>query len=331
MVNSSFQAGVMYKLSDFNFVDLYVCLEGDAPPHFHRDAQMANEEGSIDVPPEYMEAVMALTQHLREKFINDEMGVTFEGVRMRAAKVRTSSGYLWAALRKINAVPPTLEKLGLLPPLIPFVRELGKRDGLILICGATGQGKTTTSCSILADFLQNYGGVAFSIEDPVEYDLEGRHGKSGYCFQSEIQNDNEWAEMLKRSLRWHPRYIFVGEIRTPDAANQLLRAATSGHLVLTTIHAGTIEEALEGLLQLAEQAVGDRATTLLASGLTGIFHQMLTPHGLNATFYITEPNNPAAPFRNCIRERRIGQTRTFIDQQYALFMQSGKIFRGEGN
>lgn len=320
----------VHKLNDLDFVDLYVCLEGGADPHYHRTVR-TEDQGSIDVPPEFRETIENLTLDLQKRFTEDEMGITFDGVRLRAAKVRTASGFVWAALRRINALPPPLEKIGVSPQLIPHLRAMGKRDGLILLCGATGNGKTTTCCALLADYLQNLGGVAFSIEDPVEYDMEGRHGTGGYCYQSEIREDREWGEMLKRSLRWHPRYIFVGEIRTPDAANQLLRAATSGHLVLTTMHAGSIEEGLEGLLQLAEQAVGDRATTLLATGLTGIFHQTLTPQGLNASYYITEPNNAASPFRNCIRERRIGQTRTFIDQQSALLRQTGKLYRETGS
>jgi twitching motility protein PilT len=124
-----------------------------------------------------------------------------------------------------------------------------------------------------------------------------------------------------------PALYFVGEIRTPDAANQLLRAATTGHLVITTMHAGTIEDALEGLLQLAHQAIGEQATLLLAAGITAVFNQHLTAHGLNMQFYITEPLNPASPFRACIREKRIGQTRTFIDQQTSLLMQGGKLFK----
>jgi len=146
-----------------------------------------------------------------------------------------------------------------------------------------------------------------------------------------VREDEEWAEMLKRALRWHPRYIFVGEIRTPDAANQLLRAATSGHLVIATMHAGSVEEALEGLLQLARQSIGEQASLLLASGMTAIFHQTLTKQGLNMQFYITDPANPATPFRACIREKRIGQIRTFIDQQTATMMQTGRLFREAGN
>lgn len=316
------------KLNELDFVDLYVCLEGEAEPHYHQQIKGSHGGGNdIDIPSDFQDAVSNLAGYLRAKFTGDEMGLTFEGVRLRAAKARTSGGLLWAALRKINSIPPTLEKLGVMPALVPHLRGLGKRSGLVLICGATGQGKTTTACSLLRDYLGTFGGVAFTIEDPVEYDLEGRHNKSGYCYQIEVREDHEWAEMLKRALRWHPRYIFVGEIRTPDAANQLLRAATSGHLVITTVHAGNIEEALEGMLQLAKQSVGEQASTLLATSLTGVFHQTLSQQGLGVQFYITEPMNPASPFRNCIREKRIAQTRTFIDQQTAMLMQGGKLFR----
>ncbi len=310
-------------LSDLNFVDLYVCLEGSADHHYHEKGSNEDKE----VPLEYRPAVEELATFLRSKFIDEEMGLTYQNVRMRAAKVQTAGGMTWASLRKISSVPPPLEKLGLAPRLLPHIRDLGKRHGLVLICGATGHGKTTTSCALLADYLNRQGGVAFTVEDPVEYDLEGRHSEHGFCYQVEVKEDHEWAHMLKRSLRWHPRYIFVGELRTPEAANQLLRAASSGHLVITTMHAGSIEEGLEGILQLAQQAVGERATSLLATSLTAVFHQRLTKQGLQAEFYITNPISNASPFRNCIREKRIAQVRTFIDQQTALMMQSGVLFR----
>ncbi|MDD5587381.1 MAG: ATPase, T2SS/T4P/T4SS family, partial [Alphaproteobacteria bacterium] len=273
------------------------------------------------------QSVNNLTALLQAKLNEDEMGLTYEGTRLRASKARTASGQLWVSLRKINALPLPVDGLGFTPQLVPHLRNLGKRDGLVLICGSTGQGKTTTASSLLNEYLSHLGGVAFTIEDPVEYSLEGRHGKSGFCYQVEVKEDEEWAMMLKRSLRWHPRYIFVGEIRTPDAANQLLRAANTGHLVITTVHSGTIEEALEGLLQLGVQSIGDRAAILLATGITAVIHQTLGPRGLQTQFYITEPFNPASPFRACIREKRIGQTRTLVDQQTALMMQGGKIFR----
>ena len=281
----------------------------------------------MDVPPDFHDDVHKLTHYLNSDFAGNEKGVAYNGLRLRAAKLETATGEIWAALRRIPDLPPKFDKLGYLPTLQPHLHQFGKRPGLILLTGATGNGKTTSATSLLLNYLETYGGVAFTIEDPVEYNLEGRRGKAGYCYQAEVRNDNEWGAMVKRSLRWHPRYIFVGEIRTPDAANQLLRAATSGHTVMTTMHAGNIEEALEGLLHLTEQDIGERAALLLAAGLVACIHQQLTPNGLYTQILATEPDNPGSPARALIRDKRIGQTRTLSDQQMAMVTRTGKLFR----
>ncbi|MDR3449055.1 MAG: ATPase, T2SS/T4P/T4SS family, partial [Alphaproteobacteria bacterium] len=262
----------------------------------------------------------------RDVFLTEEAGISWGGMRLRASRVETARGEVWAALRRLPAQPLALEELGLPRHLAPALQELGRRSGLILICGASGQGKTTTLSSLLMRYLETYGGVGFTLEDPVEYDLEGRVGPHGYCYQTEIREEAEWGTMLKRALRWHPRYIAVGEIRTPDAANHLLRAATSGHTVLATMHAGSMEEALEGLLQLGEQELGARARTLLATGLSCVMYQSFAPLGVHAQAMFTEADNMGSPVRNLIRERQIGQTRTFSDQQMARLAQSGRIF-----
>ena len=314
-------------LSDLNFMDVYIRLDGPAIPHYREGVVKGHmNQGDADVPEEFYHDIENLTDYLRQEFKGIEKGISYGGMRLRAAKLKTASGETWAALRRIPALPPSLSKLGQNEKFVPFLHELGRRSGLVLLCGATGQGKTTTASAMLMDYLETYGGVAFTIEDPVEYQMEGRRGTSGYCYQSEITDDSEWGLMLKRSLRWHPRYIFVGEIRTPDAANQLLRAATSGHTVITTMHSGSMEEALEGLLQLAEQDLGSRAPLLLAAGLTAVIHQSFGPLGLNTSFMMTEADNPGSPIRALIRDKRIGQSRTFADQQMALLMKDGRIF-----
>ena len=314
-------------LSELDFMDIYICLEGEGVAHYREGIQNGiMPEGDHDVPLQYLDDVEELAHLLRSDFKGFEKGLSFGGMRLRASKLETAAGEVWAAMRRIPELPPRLDNLGFQKNVPNMLRELGRRSGLILLCGATGQGKTTTASSLLMEYLDTIGGVAFTIEDPVEYRLDGRRGTTGYCYQSEIRGEEEWSLMLKRSLRWHPRYIMVGEIRTPDAANQLLRAATSGHTVITTMHAGSMEEALEGLLQLAEQELGPRAATLLAAGLTGVIHQSFGPMGLNANFMITENNNPGSPIRALIREKRIGQTRTVADQQMALLAREGKIF-----
>jgi twitching motility protein PilT len=316
-------------LRELNFMDIYVCIGGIGKAHYRPNSQTKDTvtELDVDVPDEYQDDIEDLVEILQTTFKGHEKGVSFGGMRLRASMLQTAGGETWVAMRRIPELPQKLDKLGFIPQFLPHLREFGKHGGLILLCGATGQGKTTTASSLLLDYLETYGGVAFTIEDPVEYNLEGRRGANGYCYQSEVTDENQWGEMLKRSLRWHPRYIVVGEVRTPDAANQLLRAATSGHTVLTTMHAGSMEEALEGLLQLAEQAIGDRAALLLASSLTAVIHQTLTSLGLYAQFMAAEPDNPGSPIRALIRDKRIGQSRTFADQQMATLMRDGKIFQ----
>ena len=305
-------------LHDLDFVDLYVSLYKDLPSYY----QIA-EPGKFNVMPknlasEYHADIVELRRELETVLQNaDEASVVFDGIRLRASKARTTRGETWVALRRVADKPPMLDKLGFTMPSVQALRELGDRDGLILICGGTGQGKTTTANALLYDYLNRLGGVAFTIEDPVEYLLDGCHGASGLCYQVEIKEEHEWALYLKRALRWHPRYIMVGELRTPEAVNQLLRAANSGHLVITTMHAGSIEEGLDGLLQLSRQAIGDMGPTLLASGLAAVMHQSFLHHSVATRLYVTENGNLGDPARSLIRERHVGQITTFVDQQEA--------------
>ncbi len=194
---------------------------------------------------------------------------------------------------------------------------MGQRDGLIIVSGATGHGKTTTCFGLLNDYLQNFGGVGVTIEDPVEYNLDGPVGDYGYCYQVQVGRDEDWATPLKRALRWTPRYILVGEVRSPRAAEQILRAATTGHLVITTIHAGSIEESLMGLMHLAEQSMGSAANYMLAQGLTSAMHQTLNTSGPYLRYVVTEDGNNGDPVRALIRENRVGMVNSYIDKQIA--------------
>jgi Tfp pilus assembly pilus retraction ATPase PilT len=156
-----------------------------------------------------------------------------------------------------------------------------------------------------------------TIEDPCEFMMAGRHGTGGHCFQVEVEKEEDWAINLKRALRWAPRYIYVGEIRTPKAAEQVLRAATTGHLVITTVHAGAIEEALMGLIFLAEQSMGSGVYNMLATGLTGIVNQSLKDVGANMRYIFAEENSPGDPVRALIRDNKIGMLSTYIDRTTA--------------
>jgi twitching motility protein PilT len=312
-----------FLLDDLPFIDIYVRLD-KADQAYFRSKERTQSVANQFVPPEYVETIerfrIAVNDKMQE---HNDSAITFDNVRCRLARQQVSDGSQWVCARRINTVLPEIDGLGFHSNIVGHMKGLGKRDGLILISGATGQGKTTTAVALLAHFLKNFGGTAITIEDPCEFVMTGRHGASGQCFQVEVTQEEEWAISLKRALRWAPRYIFVGEIRTPKAAEQLLRAASTGHLVITTVHAGTMEEALMGIVFLAEQSMGSSVYNMLASGLTALVNQSLGESKPYLRYVFTEEKNPGDPVRSLIREAKIGMLATYVDRAEARLHNAG--------
>ena len=179
--------------------------------------------------------------------------IRFAGDSYRVERVNTIDGLQYNC-RKMPTKTPEIETLGFAPEVVKHLTSLSRASGLLLFAGPTGQGKTTTVSSLMKRYLDTDGGFLYTIEDPPEMPLSGiyhsKNGGLGLCKQVPVEND-QWGAGLRSALRSKPRYILVGEIRTPETASQCLIAATSGHLVLSTIHANGVEDALNSLIKYA--------------------------------------------------------------------------------
>lgn len=309
------------RLRDLEFTDLYISTTGQVLIRGVDDA-----DGPLtDVPEEAVSdlddlqlAVMAEGQKNKKEFFLD-----FDEVRYRVSRIRSLDGD-WFTLRKSKSKIPRLKELGGFPP--PIMRHLawlGSRSGLILLAGATGQGKTTTACTLLREYLLAFGDIAITIEDPPELMMNGPHGNFGRCFQLRLEDGETFGSALVSAMRYTPRYIFLGELRKSSDASQALRAAISGHLVISTIHAGSIEEALNSMIKLTsagEESV-DFSRDLLANGIAGVIHQKLVKlkgqgnrKQLNVkTLFFGEDNG----IRSLVRDGNVNQIGTFIEQQHS--------------
>jgi twitching motility protein PilT len=307
------------KLRDLPFMDLYVRIDeaGKGQARYRTPGRDYTNNWSRVLPDQYRGESQLIAKQLLETMDNPDSSYEYDGIRFRQSYQKLANGQQWVTLRRISSRVPTLEELAFAPHICEHLRRLGQRDGLILISGPTGHGKTTTSFALLADYLRRFGGVGITVEDPVEYMLDGPVGDYGYCYQVQVDNEEDWATPLKRALRWTPRYMLVGEVRTPRAAEQILRAATTGHLVITTIHAGSVEESFMGLMHLAEQSIGHAANYMLAQGLTAAWHQTLGSAGPYLRYVFTEENNNGDPVRSLIRENKVGMINSYIDRQAA--------------
>jgi len=326
-VNETIKESASTKLRDLPFMDLYVRIDQGGRGHarYRSPGRDYTNNWSRLLPDQFRGESNAIAKQLLENLDNPDSSYEFDGMRFRQSYQRLANGQEWVILRRISSRVPGLEELSIAPHLCEHLRRLGQRDGLILISGPTGHGKTTTSFALLADYLKRFGGVGITVEDPVEYMLDGPVGDYGYCYQVQVNKDEDWATPLKRALRWTPRYMLVGEVRSPRAAEQILRAATTGHLVITTIHAGSVEESFMGLMHLAEQSIGHNANYMLAQGLTAAWHQTLGSAGPFLRYVFTEENNNGDPVRALIRDNKVGMINSYIDRQAARMQMSQGI------
>lgn len=185
---------------------------------------------------------------------------------LRAAFLPTVRGAR-AALRLPALGPlPTPDALGLPAAVISGLRAALRRpQGLVLVCGPTGSGKTTTIHSLLRELAgERPDRLPLAIEDPVERRLPG-------VVQVEVQPHRGYGflEALRAALRQDPDILVIGEVRDPATAQAAVRAALTGHLVITTLHCGRAVEALPRLLEMGV------AADFLLPTLTGVLAQRL--------------------------------------------------------
>lgn len=243
---------------------------------------------------------------------NSSYSLRFKGRDYRIERTVALEGEQFCA-RKMPTSIPNIERLGLPAGIYNQLLTLSDKSGLILLAGATGTGKSTTISALIKKYLQTEGGYAFTIEDPIEMPLDGvyqtENGDLGLCKQT-VPPNGIWEEGIKSALRSKPRYIYLGEIRSPEAAVELLRAATSGHLVLSTIHANNVSDAVNALAKYAASSgiSEEMAYELMANGLLACIHQNLvgSPRRLKAEALFANPNiNSGCPVRAMLRSGKL--------------------------
>jgi len=173
-----------------------------------------------------------------------------------------------AVIRLLDPVSSrTLEELGVpAPELARFRRLLLNRDGIVVVTGPTGSGKTTTLYAALREVATGEVNV-MTVEDPVEYELPGMTQ-----IQVEPKRGVTFANALRSILRQDPNVIFIGEIRDPETAEIAVQASLTGHLVLATVHANDAIGAIARLSDLGLDAAK------IAGTLRGALGQRLLRH-----------------------------------------------------
>lgn len=206
-----------------------------------------------------------------ERSGNLDLAIEIEGERARVNVFRHRDGVA-AALRPIRRRIRSLGELSLPADLVGLVESA---DGLVLLVGPTGSGKSSTLAALIEHINETRACHVVTIEDPVEFRYEPRRSM---IHQREVGADVEsFADGLRAALREGPDVILLGEMRDPETIAAALTAAETGHLVLSTLHAGHAAMAVDRILDAFPPHRQAQVRWQLAGVLRAIVTQVLVP------------------------------------------------------
>jgi twitching motility protein PilT len=194
---------------------------------------------------------------------------TIHGARCRINVLQTSHG-VGFAIRLLAAFQATVEKLNLHPDLKKLVTST---HGLILVCGPTGCGKSSTLAALIQEINLSDTRHIVTIESPIEYIFRSRRA---YIRQREVGRDTpSFEQALLDSLREDPDVLMVGEMRDPETMRLTLGASETGHLVLATVHSSSCAEALQRVVSAFPAEIQSGVAAQLADCLLAVISQRL--------------------------------------------------------
>ena len=296
------EQAVLQRASDIHAADnepVYIRVDGQLKPI---------NKGSFTS----VESLFQLDETLRNQLLR---GIAVEAAigtsareRLRITLYQASAG-LTAAIRLLPGEAPTLAELQL-PLNLAGLAELP--NGLVLLCGATGSGKSSTLAALSRHALEQRSILLVTLEDPIEFQM--RPSSQSIVRQRQIGRDTEsFTAGLRDALRSDPDIIVVGELRDPETIRLALTAAETGHLVLASLHSGSAAACVERVVDAYPADQRSQIRVQLADALRAVVVQRLLPRhrgsGRIAALEVLRVNRAVS---NVIREAKTAQLGTLL-------------------
>ena len=239
-------------------------MHGDLMPIKFRDLRLSELEGYVSE---------ILTRNQAEHFSKgndlDFSYVSGEGGRFRVNVYRKETG-IGATFRAIPSEVPSLEKMGL-PPIITKLCDY--HQGMILVTGSTGTGKSTTLAAMIDHLNQTRKLNIISLEDPIEF---VHRSKNSQVIQRELGTHiPTFAEGVRAAMREDPDVILVGELRDAETISMAMTAAETGHLVLGTLHTTSAVKTIDRVIDALPVEEREQTKSFLSQSLLAVVTQIL--------------------------------------------------------
>lgn len=304
---------LLKTLAKQNASDLH--LVPGSPPRIRVNSKLL----SLNIPPLTPQHTRTLCYSLlserqqKELENNKELDFAFtvKGIGRYRANVYYQRHHLCGAFRCINAEIPVFSQLGL-PLSIHKFSTLA--NGLVLVCGATGSGKSTTLAALINEINLNSQKTIITLEDPIEYTHV--HNKS-LVIQREVPKDTlSFQNGLKAALRQDPDVILIGEIRTLETVQLALTAAETGHLVFSTMHTNSAISTINRIIDMFPSNQQPQIRSQLSFTLQGVVNQALIPSIRGGRVLALEVLIPNTAIKSLIRENKMQMIYSAIQTNY---------------
>jgi twitching motility protein PilT len=284
----------------------------DSAPRIRVDGKLQEIPGTSALSGAEIDAIVQplLSARARQIF-GEQLDVDFSFSWHDRARLRgsafTERGHTSLSLRMIPTRIPTFDELGL-PGIAEQIAKLPQ--GLVLVTGPTGSGKSTTLASIIERINESRPVHIHTIEDPIEYVYS--HKQSAVT-QREVGNDcPSFERALRSALREDPDVLLIGEMRDAESIQIALTMAETGHLVFGTLHTNDAPQAVDRIIDVFPAWRQDQTRAQLAASLSAVIAQRLLPRvggGMVAAFEVLAATNSV---RNLIREKKVNQLRNVM-------------------
>ena len=268
-LNKYFRAAIKTRASDLH-------LKVGQPPKLRLFGELKKTTGEVMSKKRIEELVFEILSPAQKEFFLEHGTLDFahelEGEHRFRTNIFRQRGVISLTARRVNTIIPPFEELHL-PPILEKICQ--SRQGLILVVGPTGCGKTTTIASMVDHINHTRSCHIITIEDPIEYLFKDA---KAIVSQREIGIDvKDFEEALMYLMRQDPDIVFIGEMRDAKTVSAGMRAVETGHLVFGTMHSANAAQSVHRLLDLFPQNERDLVRQTLSLAIKAVVSQVLIP------------------------------------------------------
>lgn len=296
---------VIKKASDLHII-------AGVPPMLRIDGVLAPVGGEAPLTPEQTEQLIksGMTEEQYERLVANkevDFSLSFSDKARFRVNAYTQKKTLAAAYRSVPLVIPTMDSLGL-PAVLHNFTSL--KQGLILVTGPTGHGKSTTIASMLQEINETYAHHIVTIEDPIEFII---NPQQSIISQREMSKDtHSWSVALRSVLREDPDVVLVGEMRDYETIAAAITVAETGHLVFATLHTNSAAQTIDRIVDVFPSEQQSQVRLQFSGSLQAVLSQRLVPALDGGRVVAYELMTATTAIKTAIREGKSHQIDSII-------------------